>query len=167
MFESNFQLNDTTTLSNTESEAVYENLIQTLSTIDQFWLHVLDHISRNIADLNEKVTRNSITTREEYERVAEKIVESKDVLAQFSQRLAVIPIIKEQITQVTARMSEARRSLGEDLKMRIKALEAGKMQLKEKLEIELETVIAKIDALPIKEKVKNKSQSSEIANQGY
>ncbi|KAK2194673.1 hypothetical protein BdWA1_003348 [Babesia duncani] len=82
------------------------------------------------------------------------IVEAKENLASLDNEINLLPALESEIEKLKSGMSEEDKIiLGGDLTTRLKTLTTGKRELKERLKIDLSTVTAKINALPIKKEV--------------
>ncbi|KAK2197775.1 hypothetical protein BdWA1_000778 [Babesia duncani] len=111
------------------AERASDKLKEGLMESDLYIDGLVKQLSRKIEDLNQALDNSRILTIEEHNVLTEEALEAKENLASLDNELIW------------------------DLTTRLKTLTAGKRELKERLKIELETVTAKINALPIKKEV--------------
>ncbi|KAK2195189.1 hypothetical protein BdWA1_002862 [Babesia duncani] len=106
-----------------------------------------------LTSINGLLDDGQINTETEYDSIVEEISKTKDDLEYIKEYIEWLPKLAREVDDLKSQMQEPeRRTLGGDLTMRVKTIMAGKKEIEEKLKMELETVTAKINALPIRKK---------------
>ncbi|KAK2195673.1 hypothetical protein BdWA1_002266 [Babesia duncani] len=133
---------------------IYDGIRGKLSEHDALVSKLVENSQNNITELDKQLEEGQITTKENYNEFFNKLTNTLDEMGHIRNYIGLIPELIRNIEMIKEEMHEwDRRTLGDDLTMRVKTVMAGKRELKEKLKIELQTVTAKINVLPIKKEV--------------
>ncbi|KAK2195017.1 uncharacterized protein BdWA1_003509 [Babesia duncani] len=136
------------------AEKASDKLKEGLLEADLYINGLVKQLSRRIEDLNQALEKTRILTIEERNALTEEALEAKENLASLDNEINLLPALESEIEKLKSDMSEEDKIiLGGDLTTRLKTLTAGKREIKERLKIDLSTVTAKINALPIKKEV--------------
>ncbi|KAK2196262.1 hypothetical protein BdWA1_001504 [Babesia duncani] len=136
---------------------LYDEIIRIMLSDELSVTQCIENFLEILTSIKGLVDDGQINTEVEYDTIIKILSNTKDDLGYIKNYIEWLPKLAREVDDLKSQMQEQdRRTLGEDLTMRVKTLTAGKRELEEKLKMELEYVTAKVDALPIKKEITRK-----------
>ncbi|KAK2195666.1 hypothetical protein BdWA1_002259 [Babesia duncani] len=132
---------------------IYDGIRGKLSEHDALVSKLVENSQNNITELDKQLEEGQITTKENYNEFFNKLTNTLDEMGHIRNYIGLIPELIRNIEMIKEEMHEwDRRTLGDDLTMRVKTVMAGKKELLENLTNKINNIGEKLNELHLTRK---------------